>query len=97
MERSKLVSYFGFAKRAGKLTTGVNGISCLKACELLALDMGAAENTKKEAKKLQRRFSCPLVTVEDLGELVNREGCKLAAVRDKSLAGAIFTECTRVQ
>lgn len=90
--RSKTESYLGFCKRAGKLTLGINGTAAQKKVCLLVADEGASENSKKEIQKLKARFSCPLIFVEDLGAMVGKEGCKLAAVRDKGLAAAILGE-----
>lgn len=92
MERNKLTAYFGFAKRAGQLTLGVNATACGKKFFLLAADLAASPNTKKEISKLRERFACPLVWLEDLGELVKKEGCKLAAVRSESLSQAILAQ-----
>ncbi len=92
MPRSKTASYLGFARRAGKLTLGINGTAAAKKVFLLVADEGASENSKKEIQKLRARFGCPLVWVEDLGSMAGKEGCRLAAVRDEGLAEAILKE-----
>lgn len=92
MQRNKVRAYFGFAKRSGALTAGVFAAGTLKrGVFLLAADNTVSANSKKEIEKLQKRFACPLRYFDGLGELVGREGCKLAAVRSESLAGAILT------
>ncbi len=88
--RNKLAAYFGFAKRAGKLTLGVNAAAALKRCDLLVADAAVGKNSRKEIEKIAARLSCPLVFCEDLGELVARQGCVLAAVREENLAKAVF-------
>ena len=90
--RSKTESYLGFCKRAGKLTLGINGTAAQKKVCLLVADEGASENSKKEIQKLKERFSCPLIWAEELGAMTGKEGCKLAAVRDRALADAILRE-----
>ena len=90
--RSKLFSYFGLCKRAGKLTLGVNAAATLKTCRLLVADESVGKNSKKEIEKLKDKFSCPLVYCEGLGELVARQGCMLAAVREEHLAEALIKE-----
>ncbi|MGN0822184.1 MAG: hypothetical protein ACI4NG_00265 [Candidatus Gallimonas sp.] len=98
MQRSKTETYLGFCLRAGKLTLGVNAIACVKKdVYLLIADPSASENTKKEIEKLKRRFSCPLAAAENLETLVQKPHCKLAAVRDKSLAEAILGEAGKGQ
>ena len=90
MERSKTASYLGFARRAGKLTLGVFAAGTLKkGVFLLAAEKTVGENSRKEILKLQKRFGCPLVYVEGLGEMVGKSGCVLAAVRDRGFASAI--------
>ena len=96
MERSKTQTYLGFAKRAGKLTLGVQAAATVKReAYLLVADESVAPNNRKEIEKLQRKFSCPLVFVEDLEGMTGKVQCKLALVRDKNLAEAILKEETR--
>lgn len=91
MERSKTASYLGFARRAGKLTLGVNAAATLKkGVYLLVADETVAKNSRKEIEKLRTKFSCPLIYIADLGMLVGKEGCKLAVVRDAELAKAVL-------
>ncbi len=93
MERSKTASLLGFARRAGKLALGVNGVSALKKnVFLLVADESAAKNSRKEIEKLSVRFSCPVLYCDGLGVFVGKEGCKLAAVRDRGFAEAILRE-----
>jgi hypothetical protein len=91
LQTNKVEAYLGFCIRAGKLTTGVNAALCLKKeVYLLIADRAVAKNSWKEILKLKGRFSCPLVLVDELEELVHKPHCKLVAVRDKSLADAIY-------
>ncbi len=86
-------TYLGFAKRAGKLTLGVNAVKASKSkIYLLIADMGVSSNTKKEIERLQKRMGCPLVFVEDLEELTGKDFCKLAAVTEEHLAEAARKE-----
>ncbi len=90
--QSKAASYLGLARRAGKLTLGVNALATVKKCYLIAVDPAASENSQKEIKKQQRRLNCPLVFLDGLGEAVGKSGCMVAAVREEHLAGAIEKE-----
>lgn len=93
MDGNKIEAYLGFALRAGKLVLGLNSIETIKkGVYCLLLDEGAAKNSHKEARKLKEKFDCPLLIIRDLGALMKREGCKLAAVKDSSLAEAILRE-----
>ncbi len=90
--RSKAESYLGFARRAGKLTLGVNALGTVKKCFLIAADPAASENSKREIEKQQSRLHCPLVWFENLGEAAGKRGCIVAAVREQHLAEAILKE-----
>ena len=91
MERSKTATYLGFAKRAGKLTLGVQAAGTVKKdVFLLVADESVAPNNRKEIEKLQKRFSCPLIFVKDLEDMTGKLQCKLAVVREKNLADAIL-------
>ena len=93
MDAKKIESYLGFAIKAGKLVMGLNSIETLKkGVFCMLLDEGAQKNSQKQARKLAVRLSCPLVIIKDLGALVKREGCKVVAIKDSSLAGAILRE-----
>lgn len=94
MQRSKAESYIGFCRKAGKLTCGANAIEVQKkGIYLLLLCQSASENTKKNAQRLALKFGCTLLVSEGkrLEQLVGKENCKLAAVRDEGLAKAILS------
>ena len=96
MDTKKIEAYLGFALRANRLALGLNTIETLKKgvyCILLEED--AAKNSYKQARKLRARHNCPLVIVKGLGALVKREGCKVVALQDESLAGAILDEAKK--
>ena len=93
-QKAKIASYLGFARRAGKLTLGVNGVAAVRSgVYLLVCDKTASANTKKEVEKLQKRFGCPVVYVENLGEQIGAVGRMVCAVREEHLAIAIQAAC----
>lgn len=94
MQRSKAESYIGFCRKAGKLTCGANAIEVQKkGIYLLLLCQSASDNTKKNAQRLAMKFGCALLVSEGkrLEQLVGKENCKLAAVRDEGLAKALLS------
>ena len=98
MQPDKIRTYLGFCIRAGKLTTGVNAVQTVKkGVYLLIADTSVAKNSWKEILKLKVKFGCPLLMAESLESLVCKENCKLAAVREKSLAEAIYREAGKGQ
>ena len=92
MTKSKIESYIGFAIRARKIRLGSGAISTLRGgVDLLILDGTAAKNSQRLALKFKNRFSCPLIVCESgFSDLVGKPDCKLAAICDKSLSGAIL-------
>lgn len=91
--QSKLGTYLNFCKRAGKLTLGVNAAKATRGkIYLLVADVQASANCKKEIDKLTAKFACPVIWVEGLSDLVNKDACKLAAVAHSELAAAILKQ-----
>lgn len=88
----KVETYLGFCLRARKIAVGGGSIETLKkGVYLLIVCSSASENTLKVALKYKNRFSCPLLICKvGLENVLHREGCKLAAVRDAGLAKAIL-------
>ncbi|MBR2337525.1 MAG: hypothetical protein IKA61_06250 [Clostridia bacterium] len=94
MQRNKIYSYVGFARRAGKFKAGMNAIKTVKkGVELLILCKSASPNAVKEAKNLSERFFCPLYMTKafTVEEMVDKENCKLVAILDCELAKAIIS------
>ena len=91
MQRSKVLTYIGFAKKSGNLRSGVNAINTLKTANLLIVCATASQNTVKEAVKLSVKFSCPIVESKVLiEEITGKENCKLIAITEGNLAKAIL-------
>lgn len=95
MQRSKAASYLGFCRRAGKLVLGMNGVAATKSCCLLVGDSAAGKTSRERIERLAKNFSCPLVWMEHLSEAVGKEGCVVAAVRDRGFAKAIEDACSK--
>ena len=90
--RDKIISYVGFAIKAGKIKMGVNAILSHRGdIYLLLLCDTAANNTVKQAEKIAHKACADIVVCkgDTLENILNKENCKLAAILDKSLAGAI--------
>lgn len=87
----KIESYLGFCLRARKIVLGSGSVDLLKNdVHLIIVCSTASENTFKLAVKFKNRHSCPLMVCKvGLENAVHKEGCKIAAVRDKNLAQAI--------
>ena len=92
MANSKIETYIGFCIKSGKISLGSGAIDTLKnGVKLLILDGTAAKNSQRLALKFKNRFNCPLIICKSGFEcIVNREGAKLAAIRDEELSKAIL-------
>lgn len=92
MGRTKIETFIGFCRKAGKLSLGAGAVDAAKNnVYLIIVSADASENSKKLAVKYKRRFFCPLLICKsEFDFAVNKPGCKIAAVRDKQLAKAIL-------
>lgn len=89
--KSKAETFIGFAVRAGKFRSGTNTLATLKKAYLILVCDTAAENTKKLAVKYAEKYrSKALCTAgRTLSDISHKEGIKIAAITDLSLAKAV--------
>ena len=92
MANSKIETYIGFCIKSGKISVGSGAIDTLKGgVKLLVLDGTSAKNSVRLALKFKNRFNCPLLLCKaGFERIVNREGAKIAAIRDEELSKAIL-------
>ena len=84
-------TFIGFAVKSGKFRSGANTLSTLKKAYLILVCETAAENTEKTALKYAAKYHCPAYRTISitLSELAHKDGIKIAAITDLSLAKAI--------
>ena len=89
--KSKAETFIGFAVRAGKFRSGANTLSTLKKAYLILVCNTAAENTVKLAKKYAEKYRAKalLSTERALSDIAHKDGIKIAAITDFSLAKAV--------
>lgn len=93
MEKSKILTYIGFALRARKVRQGVNAVQSLqKSVKVLILCKTASRNTFDEAVKIAKRLNSTLIISVDvkIEDVVKKEHCKLIAIEEDELAKAIL-------
>ena len=92
MANTRIETFIGFCVKSGKITLGSGAIDTLrKGVYVLIVSADAEKNTQKLAIKYKNRFSCPLIVCKtEFERVVNKSGCKIAAIRDKNLADAIL-------
>lgn len=93
MEKSKPLTFIGFAIRARKVRAGVNAIATLKGkVKVLIICQTASKNTFKDAIELSKKLSAPLVVSKTykVEDIIKKENCKLLAIQDESLGNAIL-------
>ncbi len=92
--QSKVLSYIGFAVKAGKVRTGVNVAKTVKGrVPLMIICETASENTLKEATEIAKKLGAKMVMTHGIKveDIFNKVNCKLALVTDNSLASAILS------
>ena len=93
MEKSKPLTFIGFAIRARKIRAGVNAIATLKGkVKVLIICQTASQNTFNDAIELSRKFGAPLVVSKTykVEDIIKKENCKLLAIQDESLGNAVL-------
>lgn len=96
--KTKAQTFVGFAVKANKFRSGANTLATVKKAFLILVCRSASGNTKKIAEKYAKKYGCPLLITEgtDLSELACKQGIKIAAVTDRSLANAIVLNAAPV-
>ncbi len=93
MNRQKIVTYLGFAQKAGKVVMGADNITKKKKrYPLILICDSASERTKKEILNFG---GASVFEVSNVAELTNKQGCKVIAVVDENLANAIINELSQ--
>lgn len=91
--KSKAETFLGFAIKAKKFRSGENTLATVKKIHLIILCRTASQNALKHAEKYAKKHRCKVFCTEnkDLSELAHKDGIKIAAITDYSLAKAIET------
>ena len=89
--KEKAETFIGFAIKAGKFRSGQNTLATLKRAYLILVCETAAENTKETALKYAVKYRCRAYRTDKitLSDLAHKDGIKIAAITDLSLANAI--------
>ena len=96
-ENQRILSYLGFAKKAGKLVSGQgnceNALKSNKA-QLVLLSGDVSDNTKKHFCDMATYRSVPIYmfTGADLGASIGKEEHKTVVVTDKGFSEAIIKD-----
>lgn len=89
--KSKAETFIGFAVRSGKFRSGANTLATLKKAYLILVCETAAENTVKTALKYGAKYRSRVFKTcgTELCDLAHKDGIKIAAITDFSLAKAV--------
>ena len=96
-ENQRILSYLGFAKKAGKLVSGQgnceNALKSNKA-QLVLLSGDVSENTKKHFSDMATYRNVPIymLSSDSLGSAIGKEEHKTVVVTDKGFCEAIIKE-----
>ena len=96
--KSKVETFIGFAVRARKFRSGFNTLATLKKAYVILVCETAAENTKKTALKYSAKYRCKIFCTANvrLSDLAHKDGIKIAAITDFSLAKAVIDNAAPV-
>lgn len=89
---TKIKTYVGFARKAGKVVMGVDNIVVLKRPVLVLYSKELAENSVKKLEKASQTTGHTLIALEPTTDLGLPDGCKAIGVKEKNLADAIIRQ-----
>ncbi|MGI5899452.1 MAG: L7Ae/L30e/S12e/Gadd45 family ribosomal protein [Christensenellales bacterium] len=87
---SKFLGMLGLCARAGRLTSGEDGVRIAvrkKQAALVIIDARASKGTREKAESLCKTHGTRLISADaDIGKAIGKEGRRLIAVTDPSFA-----------
>ena len=88
----KAETFIGFSVRARKIRFGFNTLATLKKAYVILVCKTAAKNTVKAAFKYAKKYGCKVFRTNNktLSDLSHKDGVKIAAITDYSLAKAVM-------
>lgn len=89
----KFCSMIGFAKRAGKIIYGYDTLVSARRVKLYAVSTTASDKLKSNMKLLADKSSRPLVTANELENIVGNN-CKALGITDENMAKAML-DCAK--
>ena len=90
MDKIKLQGYINIAKKAGYVIIGGDKLYYYnKKLYLVIYSKDASKNTLKVVEKLKQR-DIPVITLENLEDIMNIKNCKIIAIKNKNLSDIIL-------
>ena len=90
MDKIKLQGYINIAKKAGYVIIGGDKLyNYNKKLYLVIYSNDASKNTLKVVEKLKQR-DIPVITLENLEDIMNIKNCKIIAIKNKNLSDIIL-------
>ena len=90
MDKIKLQGYINIAKKAGYVIIGGEKLyNYNKKLYLVIYSKDASKNTLKVVEKLKQR-DIPVITLENLEDIMNIKSCKIIAIKNKNLSDIIL-------
>lgn len=88
-ESDKFAAMIGFARRAGKIVYGYDGLKKARRLCVLAVSGTASDNLREGMERLAERLHLTLIYVDELERVVGNN-VKALGVTDKSMADAMI-------
>ena len=90
MDKIKLQGYINIAKKAGYVIIGGDKLyNYNNKLYLVIYSKDASKNTLKVVEKLKQR-DIPVITLENLEDIMNIKNCKIIAIKNKNLSDIIL-------
>ena len=90
---NKISGLINIARKAGYVIVGQDDLSgYAKKLYLILMDKNAGSSLSREMNYLSKKKGVPIFQIDDLGNLVSIENCKVLGVKNKAISENII-EC----
>lgn len=92
MQKDKIESLLGFARKAGYLQYGADALPCgRKKLYLVLIDQCAAPKTRRRVEEIAEQLHIPLIiSRKPLQDILFKQNCKVAGLADKQMSEAVL-------
>ena len=87
-DKDTFITMVGFAKRAGEIVYGYDGLRKARGVKLLAVSDGASDNLKSDMARLAEKNGLPLVTAPSLESKIGNN-VKALGLTDENMSKAV--------
>lgn len=96
MVSNKLQGYLGILRKGNYLVIGADNLKVYnKKLYLIIVPNQASKNIEKVSTYIANDYDIPIIElpIEDLGQIIGLNSCKILGVKNKGLCDAILNNC----